>query len=896
MAEDNWDKVRKIFDEASARNGSERRDFVVSACGGDESLRAEVESLLDSLDDAEDFMETPAVAHVAESIEPETRQLERGHRLRHYEIIELIGAGGMGEVYLAKDKRLDRKVAIKVLNEKFARDRSSLNRFVAEAKAASALNHPNILVIHEIGTGADGYYIVSEFVRGRTLRDVLKKSAPKLDEVLDYSIQIAGALTAAHQARIVHRDVKPENIMVRPDGFAKVLDFGLAKLVTRQNKSILGLEDSTAVGGNQTAKGVILGTIKYMSPEQAKGERVDERTDIFSLGVVFYEMITGRTPFEGESVSETSANLITLEPPPLAGYAPNIPPELARIVAKLLQKNTDDRYQAMRDVFNDLKELRENLAAEAKMQRYASNATALLGATTGRGLRNSTAGTTLGAISESIQRHKPLTAFLSVGLLVVSVILSYSLFPTKSSATPTDKRSIAVMPVRAIAAAARDELYELGIAESVIHRLGLLKGLTVRPLKAVRKYSEGEQDPVAVGREQQVDYVLASIYQIANGRIRVTGQLINVASGQIEVPYKSEKVIGDVFAVQDEIAAEVRNLLQTQLSIQGEGPAADRRGTANEAAYRLYLQGMNLVEKETAADAKRAMEVFDEAVRLDPNYAKAWAAKARAHCLYAHVGGDTPAAQFAFAEPALDRAFELDADLADAHAVRAIIVGDYDWNPEEGDRLFRRAIELSPNNDIFYRWYANRLACQGRGDEAIAMVRTAIDINPNYVNHQLQYGRILYAARRFDEAIAQMEHVEKLDPSFPLTYSIMYRSYHARGDGSRAYEAFMKMIRARGTDAAILGKYEATHARGGWHGVLGEFLEFLKSRNVNGSAAYSTAVISAMTGQHEQAFRYLGEAIDIRSLEIADLKGEPALDPIRDDPRFRELLTRVVPR
>jgi len=373
MDDDNWQKVREIFDSALRRQPVERRRFVKKACGVDKTLLAEVESLLSSLDSADSFMETPAAAKVAGVFGAKTKKLEPGKCFGHYEIIEQIGAGGMGEVYVATDKKLDRKVAIKILNEKFSRDETNLNRFVSEAKAASALNHPNILTIYEFDETEDAHFIVSEYIEGLTLREVIGESTLKLSEILDISIQIASALSAAHKAHLVHRDIKPENIMVRPDGFVKVLDFGLAKLVEQKNKSILGLEEST-VQQNKTAKGVIMGTVNYMSPEQAKGERIDERTDIFSFGATFFEMITGRTPFAVDSALETLANLINSEPLPLAHFTANVPDKLQKIVSRTLRKNVDERYQTMKDLLADIKDLRENLTFEEKLERSSAAA------------------------------------------------------------------------------------------------------------------------------------------------------------------------------------------------------------------------------------------------------------------------------------------------------------------------------------------------------------------------------------------------------------------------------------------------------------------------------------------------------------------------------------------
>ena len=367
MTDDNWLQVRKIFDDALHQKPEERQKFVAEACGNNKLLLAEVESLLKSLESSDSFMETPAVAKVADVIEAEQRRIESGVCFGHYEIIKQIGVGGMGEVYLALDKKLDRQVAVKILNEKFSQHESNLRRFVSEAKAASALNHPNILTIYEFGEAEDAHFIVSEYVEGKTLREILRESKLKLAEILDISIQIAGALSAAHQAHLVHRDIKPENIMVRPDGYVKVLDFGLAKLI-QPRQALAGLEAETAKQ-SETAKGVIMGTINYMSPEQAKGEKVDERTDIFSFGVVIYEMLTTRTPFQGNSVSETFANLINAEPQPIERFAANVPLEFQRMVLKMLSKEKTERYSNLNELSTELKNLLENFKSQGKLDK-----------------------------------------------------------------------------------------------------------------------------------------------------------------------------------------------------------------------------------------------------------------------------------------------------------------------------------------------------------------------------------------------------------------------------------------------------------------------------------------------------------------------------------------------
>ena len=365
MEPNRWKKIKGVFDAALEIEPAEREQFLDNSCASDPELRKDVQNLIDSFEEAGSFIEQPAAGEVASLILEPKQTLATGQRFAHYEILRHIGSGGMGEVYLAKDTKLDRQVAIKILNEQFSRDKSNLERFIREAKTASGLNHPNILVIHEIGEEDGSKYIVSEFIEGKTLRGVAEDPSMRISDLLDIATQIVGAMTAAHRANIVHRDLKPENIMIRPDGYVKILDFGLAKLVEQK---VVGFEDATA-RQNQTAKGVILGTVNYMSPEQAKGEKVDERTDIFSFGVLFYEMIAGRTPFAGDSMSESFANLINKEPQPLSRFSTNVPDELQRISAKTLQKNKDERYQTMKDLLTDLKGLRENLAFDERLEK-----------------------------------------------------------------------------------------------------------------------------------------------------------------------------------------------------------------------------------------------------------------------------------------------------------------------------------------------------------------------------------------------------------------------------------------------------------------------------------------------------------------------------------------------
>ncbi|MGI8638358.1 MAG: protein kinase domain-containing protein [Pyrinomonadaceae bacterium] len=888
-----WQEVKEIFSDAKQRGRDEREVFLDEACGDDDFLRREVESLLCSFDNADGFLQKPAVGEVAEVVLAENARFEKGARLNHYRIISHLGAGGMGEVYLAEDEKLDRRVAVKILNQEFSRDESNLQRFVREAKAASALNHPNILTIYEIGESDDAHYIVSEYIKGVTLREVLREKSLKLAEILDIAVQTANALAAAHEAHLVHRDIKPENIMVRPDGYVKILDFGLAKLIEQKNQSIFGLEQST-IKQNQTAQGVILGTVNYMSPEQAKGEQVDERTDIFSFGVLIYEMIAGRTPFAGDSVSETFANLINAEPQPFSRFAADVPIELQRIVTKMLRKNKDERYQTMKEVFTDLKDLRENLTLDERLEKSHSsengNANAILQATTG-GTNLNTA-ETQNILSQSIKRHKPLAAFAFAALLVGAIALSYYFFYAEKTASGADgKKSIAVLPLKPINTANRDEIYEIGIADSLILKLSSMKGFVVRPLSATRKYADVGQDPLAAGQEQKVDYVLASNYQLANGKIKMTAQLFNAVTGQIEETYKSEKETADVFAMQDAIAGDVGNILLARFATTSSSLMA-KRGTNNEEAYRLYLQGTYLYDKRTPADAQKAVEIFEQAVRLDPNYALAWAGKAYAHRSVANFTRSVDIhEEHRKSIEAINKALALDANLADAYSALCENKTYYEYDFDGAERACRRAIELNPDSSQAHQSYSRFLMSRGRHDEAIAEIKTAIDLEPTSLFNQRNFGDSLHYARRYTEAVEQYKRMIAMDKNYATTYQWLSNTLALSGKESEAFEWLMKGLGIGKRDEESVQAIQTAFQTSGWQGILRERAERFEKGN---EAYFHGAAYNAQIGNKDQAFEYLEKSFGRRELWMSYLQVDPCFDSLREDPRFDELVGRVV--
>jgi eukaryotic-like serine/threonine-protein kinase len=857
--DDKWQKVRQIFDSALSRKPDERSQFVIEACGEDKPLLLEVESLLSSLDSSESFLETPVAAKVADIIKPEIPTLERGQVLNHYEIVEQIGEGGMGEVFLAQDTRLNRKVALKLLASHITEDKNRVSRFRQEAFTTSALNHPNIVTIYEIGRWLDRDFIATEFIEGITLRTWLRKKKFAIGEALDIVLQVSSALAAAHHAGIIHRDVKPENIMIRPDGLVKVLDFGIAKYRPG------GTEQKALV---ETGIGEVIGTTAYMSPEQARGQEIDERTDIWTLGVILYEMLAGKLPFAGETKSDRIAAILEHDPAPLTKLNRKVSPQLQQIIDRALAKNQKARYQNMAEMAEDLYLLRETTGDKSAAPFILP-------------VRKPFA----------LQRNYLFAAIALIGLLVGATALWFYFSGSGKNAV-SDTKSIAVLPLKPINKANSDELYEIGIADSLIQRLSSMKGFVVRPLSAVRKYADIEQDPIAAGQEQKVNYILASNYQTANGKIRVTSQLLNVETGQIEETYKSEKDTSDVFVMQDAVADEVGKLLQARFAVTQNSPAVTR-GTSNEEAYRLYLQGMYLVySRNNFLSAQKAVEVLERAVELDPDYAQAWAGKAYAHRAVANSAGRNVSDQEDYQKSmeAIKKALSLDENVAEAYSVLCENKMYYERDFTGAESACRRAIELNSNSSLAHQVYMRFLVSRGRFDEAASEIKTAIDLEPASLFNQTMYGFCLYFARRYPEAVAQFKRVIATDENFELPHAWLRITFEAQGNESEAFELFREEMAYNKADEATVQAFQTAYQSSGWRGVMQEQAKRFEQSNAR---YFFGAVYNAQAGNKDKAFEYLEKSYQRHEFWIAYLKVDPRLDPVRDDQRFEELIRRV---
>ena len=890
MKNNDWEKAKRIFADAIKVAPDERLQYLDEVCAADADTRREVESLLVSFDDAESFMETPAVGEVADVIRQD-KKLETGRCFGNYEIIEQIGAGGMGEVYLAKDKKLDRKVAVKILNEKFAQHESNLQRFTQEAKAASGLNHPNILVIHEIGEAEDAHFIVSEFIEGKTLRDGFKESPLKLSEVLDISIQIANALSAAHTAHIVHRDIKPENIMIRPDGFVKVLDFGLAKLVEQK---AIGLEDAT-VKQNQTAKGVIMGTVNYMSPEQAKGERVDERTDIFSFGVVVYEMIAGKTPFAGDSVPESLANLINTEPQPVSRFAANVPDELQRIVSKMLRKNKDERYQTMKDVLTDLKSLRENIAFDERLEKSHSpsdeNATAVLQTATGDA--NNRTDETNDYSTRQIKRHKPLAALALIVLLVGVIGLGYYFWSAKNSApNAAGKKSLAVLPFVNASQDPNAEYLSDGITESIINNLSQLAGLKVMSRNSAFRFKNNQTDTKNIASQLGVETLVTGDIKQVGDRLVINVRLIDASDDSQIWGNQYIKTSADIIAAQNEIAQAVAQNLRLKLSNTEQQQMA-KRPTENAEAYQLYLRGRFHVFKLTLPEIQKGISYFQQAINLDPNYALAYAGLSDAYRSLAIGSELTPTEFMPKAQTAANKAIELDDALAEAHtALGATLFWQWNWN--EAENQFKRALELNPNEANVHIFYAHLLSNTGRHAEALAEIKRARELDPLFPFAGALEGQFLLHAGKPDEALDRLRKTFELAPNFWMPHLFAASVYTEKGlfeeavaEARKARElspAQTVSLAYEGYALAKLGKNDEARI------LLNELLKLSETRFVPPD---HLALIYNGLGETDKTFEWLEKAYQQRDPKMAFLKVEPKWNNLRSEARFIDLMRRM---
>jgi TolB-like protein/Tfp pilus assembly protein PilF len=789
--------------------------------------------------------------------------LSAGDRLGRYEVLEPLGAGGMGEVYRARDSELDRDVAIKVLPEAVAQNPDRLARFEQEAKAVAKLAHPNVLDIYDYGHEGEVTYSVTELLEGETLRDRLAGGSLGWRKATEIGAAIADGIWAAHQAGIVHRDLKPSNIFLTSDGRVKVLDFGLAK-----DLDVAGADEShTPTASHYTDPGSVLGTVGYMSPEQVRGQPADHRSDIFSLGCVLHEMLVGAAPFRRSTAADTMSAILKEEPPAPAEAVGGLPSGLDGLVHRCLEKRPEDRFQSARDVGFAL--------------------TALLGPQeAGQGRR------------ESLLNRR-WTHVLAVGIAVVIAVLVV-LHPegiwqrlTGDSETPPI-RSIAVLPLENLSGDPEQEYFADGMTEALITSLAKVGAIKVISRTSVMRYKGTSKSIPEIARELNVDGIVEGSVFRADRQVRITVQLIEAATDQHVWAESYEREMRDVLSLQNEVARAIINDVKGALTPQEQSRLATAR-PVDPDAYEACLKGRYHWNKFTVEGVNKSIEYFEQAIEEDPSYASPYAGLATSYmALGSEIGSLPPKEAAPKVKEAALTALEIDDTLAEAHASMAETKLRFDWDWAGAEREYRRAIELNPNSAISRHLYSYFLMCMGRLDEAISEMGVALELDPLALLPNAVLGWYYLLGRRFEEAIVQTERTIELDPNFYLPHFNLGHIYIRQ---TRYDEAIATLQRARKLDSdnpwvipALARAYAATGRRGEASELVHE-LEALSERKYVSPGVL--AWLYAGLGQKDEAFEWLETAYEERSWEVVQLRLDTQLDPIRDDPRFKDLLRRM---
>jgi len=833
MNSEDYQKVKAVFQSVIEIEPPERTVFLNDVCRDDADLRREVERLLQEYDS--DFLEEPAVRTIGDSF-------EKNNKIGHYEILKKLGAGGMGEVYLARDEQLGRKVALKMLAPRLVANEESRARFLREARLASSLDHPNICTIHEIGESENQCFISMQYVEGKTLSETIDGRALSLNLLLAIGLQIADALRTAHTQGIIHRDIKSANILINSRGQAKVLDFGLAKLLSADDD----------LDENLTQTGAIHGTPAYMSPEQACGEDLNHRSDIFSFGVVLYEMATGQLPFKKKSKAETMNAVINEPHKPIGDKMQG----LSDLIDHALAKNPDERYQTMEELFADLSSLQKHRKFEAEFGvSFADFKTG--------------------------EAEKPISYELST-----------------ESGTHSLK-SIAVLPFANLSNDAENEYFCDGLAEELLNALAKIEKLRVAARTSAFSFKNKKVEVSQIGNALNVSTILEGSVRKSGNRLRIIVQLVNAVDGFQLWSERYEREMQDIFDVQDEITLAVVAALKVKL-LGEEKEAILKRGTDDTNAFEAYLKGLFYANKYTIEGWFKAIEYFDEAVRIDEKYALALGAKA-ANLNYLYYFASLPNEEVI--QPLLEtigQALALDENQPEAHLSLGVYYLHHERDFEKAERELKLAVELAPKSADAHHFYGLFLVSRERFEEALSEGNMALELDPLSLLNILNVGWIYWTAGRSDLAKRHVEKILELEPNFVSVYWLKGWIEMSERRFSDAVETFKKSISLKGGHI-MLTFLGTAHGLAGNHEealqIVNKLIELKKTRPVK---AYNIARIYAGLGDMDNLYRWLEKSLEERNGELVYLdvttnerNGSFWGKEFRADPRFESLLQRI---
>ena len=800
-----------------------------------------------------------------------------GLTVSHYRILEKLGGGGMGVVYKAEDLRLGRHVSLKFLPEQLSSEPLAIERFQREARAASSLNHPHICTIYDVDQYEDQHFIVMEFLEGQTLKHRISGRPIELDRVPEYGHQMADALEAAHSKAIIHRDIKPANIFLTDRGQVKLLDFGLAKLMPERRgagwaRQAAGNFGVTTQDAHLTSDGVALGTVAYMSPEQVRGQELDERTDLFSMGLVLYEMCTGQRAFIGSTSGVIFDAILNRAPVPAARLNPAIPVQLEQIIAKTLEKDRELRYRSASDLRADLQRLiRDTDSARA------------MPFTTGQASRQKL---------RRLWPHLVWGGILGVLLILFGLNVGNLRDRVFGGASQARIESIAVLPFANLSNDPKTEYLSDGITESLINNLSQLPNLAVMSRNTVFRYKGQATDSQKVGRDLHVRAILTGRLIQTGDELMISVSLEDVENSRQIWGEQYNRKLSNLVTVQQEIAGDIYERLRPRLAGE-EKKLLAKRPTENAEAYQLYLQGLFYWNKWTQADFKKAAEYFSQAVQKDPGYALSYAGLADSYSLLGDAGYLPPAEAWPKAKTAAMQALNLDDSLGEAHTSLGLVKEHFEWDWAGAEKEFKRAIELNPNLATAHHWYGNYLTNMGRFDEGIAETKKAQELDPLSLIINTTVGWQFYLSGRNDSAVEQLHKVLDIDPKFSPARRILEEVYAHMGKFKEAVAEREKALSLSG-GPELAASIEEDFTKSGYKGVLQSWLDGLTELSKHSYvSSYSIAESYMRMDQKQKAFEWLEKAYEEHDSGLVSLAVEPMFENIRPDPRFKEILRRM---